>query len=52
MDVKPVKPKSKLDPRTRLVLGGMGVTAIMMSGRIFPLAMALGLLCASLLFLK
>ena len=42
----------KLDPRTRLVLCAVGVTAILMSERIFPLAMALGLLCTGLLLLR
>jgi energy-coupling factor transport system permease protein len=42
----------KLDPRTRLVLGVMGIVAVLMTGRIFPLALALVLLCAGLLLLK
>jgi len=39
----------RLDPRTRLVLGVMGIAAILMSGRILPLTVALGLLCGGLL---
>ncbi len=42
----------KLDPRTRLVLGLVGIAAILMSGHMLPLAVALCLLCAGLLLCK
>ncbi len=42
----------KLDPRTRLILGVMGITAILITGRVAPLTAALGLLCSGLLLFK
>ncbi|MCG6878495.1 MAG: energy-coupling factor transporter transmembrane protein EcfT [Deltaproteobacteria bacterium] len=50
MAVKQSKPGRHLDPRTRLILGAMGVTAILMTGQSLLLAAALLLLCAGILF--
>lgn len=49
MAVRVSKPKWNLDPRTRLILGAMGVTAILMTGEILLLAGALVFLLTGLL---
>ena len=52
MGFRQANSRTKLDPRTQLVLGAMGIAAILMTGKILPLAAALGLLCAGLLLFK
>jgi energy-coupling factor transport system permease protein len=52
MGISGPNPGWKLDPRTRLGLGVMGVAAILMSGRIVPLTLALVILCVSILLCK
>lgn len=52
MSIRPPNSSWKLDPRTRLVLGALGIAAILMTGRTVPLAVALGLLCAGLLLFR
>ena len=42
----------KLDPRTRLALGGMWIAAILMTGQTIPLAAGLVLQCAGLFWFK
>ena len=42
----------KLDPRTKLALGSMGIIAILMTGQTVILAVAFGLLCMSLFLFK
>lgn len=43
---------TKLDPRTKLALGSMGIVAILMTGETVLLAGALGLLCMGLFLFK
>jgi energy-coupling factor transport system permease protein len=43
---------AKLDPRTQLALGSMGIVAILMTGQTVLLAAAFGFLCMSLLLFK
>jgi len=43
---------TKLDPRTKLALGSMGIIAILMTGQTVVLAGALGLLCVGLFLFK
>jgi energy-coupling factor transport system permease protein len=52
MGIRQPNPGWRLDPRTRLALGSMGVAAILMSGRIVPLALALVCVCAGILWCK
>ena len=52
MGFRQANSRTKLDPRTQLVLGAMGIAAILMTGKILPLGAALGLLCAGLFLFK
>ena len=52
MGIKDSNSRTKLDPRTQLALGAMGIAAILMTGKTLPLTVALGLLCAGLLLFK